>query len=120
MQQREHDLAGSTQSEKLKPAETRTFLESLLRADDSIKREEQESNALSGPALIPSELHILVTAADTNGYEISKLSDFMGQEIGGRCMSAIELMHDNYHYSKETTDCWCRVSLYQNYQPLPT
>lgn len=29
-------------------------------------------------ALAPSELHILVTDADTNGYEISKMSDFMG------------------------------------------
>lgn len=46
--------------------------------DDSIKREEQKCNELPGSALIPSELHILVTEADTNGYEISKMSDFMG------------------------------------------
>lgn len=25
-------------------------------------------------------------------------------------MSAIELMHDNYHYSKENTDCWYTFS----------
>lgn len=25
-------------------------------------------------------------------------------------MSAIELMHDNYHYTKENTDCWYTFS----------
>jgi hypothetical protein len=45
--------------------------------DDSIK-EEQERKESAESALIPSELHILVTEADTNGYEISKMSDFMG------------------------------------------
>ena len=37
-----------------------------------------QENKESGTALVPSELHILVTDADTNGYEISKMSDFMG------------------------------------------
>lgn len=46
--------------------------------DDSIMRDDQEDNVLPGTVLIPSELHILVTKADTNGYEISKMSDFMG------------------------------------------
>ena len=49
-----------------------------IEMDDSIKQEEQDRNELPGSALIPSELHILVTEADTNGYEISKMSDFMG------------------------------------------
>lgn len=38
------------------------------------------------------------------------MHDFITQEIGGRGMSAIELMHDNYHYSKENTDCWYTFS----------
>lgn len=46
--------------------------------DDSKKHEEQKNVELSETALVPSELHILVTEADTNGYEISKMSDFMG------------------------------------------
>ena len=25
-------------------------------------------------------------------------------------MSALELMHDNYHYTKDNTDCWYRFS----------
>ena len=37
-----------------------------------------QENKESDTALVPSELHILVTDADTNGYEISKMSDFMG------------------------------------------
>lgn len=37
-----------------------------------------EFKAQDSTALAPSELHILVTDADTNGYEISKMSDFMG------------------------------------------
>lgn len=37
-----------------------------------------QGNKESVTALVPSELHILVTDADTNGYEISKMSDFMG------------------------------------------
>lgn len=44
---------------------------------DSNEYKDQE-NKESGTALVPSELHILVTDADTNGYEISKMSDFMG------------------------------------------
>ena len=36
--------------------------------------------------------------------------DVSTQDIGGRGMSAIELMHDNYHYSKENTDCWYTFS----------
>lgn len=41
------------------------------------------------------------------------MHDFITQEIGGRGMSAIELMHDNYHYTKENTDeTWnCVVQL---------
>lgn len=38
----------------------------------------QENKELSNAALVSSKLHILVTDADTNGYEISKMSDFMG------------------------------------------
>lgn len=38
------------------------------------------------------------------------MHDFITQEIGGRGMSAIELMHDNYHYTKENTDCWYTFS----------
>ena len=38
------------------------------------------------------------------------MHDFITQEIGGRGMSAIDLMHDNYHYSKENTDCWYTFS----------
>lgn len=38
------------------------------------------------------------------------MHDFITQEISGRCMSAIELMHDNYHYTKENTDCWYTFS----------
>ena len=34
------------------------------------------------------------------------IHNFITQEIGGRGMSAMELMHDNYHYTKENTDCW--------------
>lgn len=44
---------------------------------DSNEYKDQE-NKESDTALVPSELHILVTDADTNGYEISKMSDFMG------------------------------------------
>ena len=44
---------------------------------DSNEYKDQE-NKESVTALVPSELHILVTDADTNGYEISKMSDFMG------------------------------------------
>lgn len=36
--------------------------------------------------------------------------DFIKQEIGGRGMSAIELLHDNYHYTKDNTDCWYTFS----------
>ncbi len=45
---------------------------------DSQEINDQEKNELSNKALVPSELRILVTDADTNGYEISKMSDFMG------------------------------------------
>lgn len=38
------------------------------------------------------------------------MHDFITQEIGGRGMSAIELMHDNYRYTKENTDCWYTFS----------
>ena len=38
------------------------------------------------------------------------MHDFITQEIGGRGMSAIELMHDNYHYTKENADCWYTFS----------
>ena len=38
------------------------------------------------------------------------MHDFITQEIGGRGMSAIELMHDNYRYSEETKDCWYTFS----------
>ena len=38
------------------------------------------------------------------------MHDFITQEIGGRGMTAIELMHDNYHYTKENTDCWYTFS----------
>ena len=38
------------------------------------------------------------------------MRDFITKEIGGRGMSAIELMHDNYHYTKENTDCWYTFS----------
>ena len=38
------------------------------------------------------------------------MNDFITQEIGGRGMSAIELMHDNYHYTKNNTDCWYAFS----------
>lgn len=179
---------------------------------DSNEYKDQE-NKESDTALVPSELHILVTDADTNGYEISKMSDFMGlyaqqltrsladspfvevvsnipvadlgiindvvqhaavvargnitlvpdfdslpagikeklkqglysigdsKQVDGNLravivdengvrvkditlkkvinnpgtlettrMSAIELMHDNYHYSKENTDCWYTFS----------
>lgn len=44
---------------------------------DSNEYKDQE-NKESDTTLVPSELHILVTDADTNGYEISKMSDFMG------------------------------------------
>ena len=45
---------------------------------DSDKYSEQDNKELPNTALVPSELHILVTDEDTNGYEISKMSDFMG------------------------------------------
>ncbi len=38
------------------------------------------------------------------------MHDFITQEIGGRGMSAIELMHDNFHYNKDNTDCWYTFS----------
>lgn len=38
------------------------------------------------------------------------MHDFMTEEICGRRMSAIELMHDNYNYNKENTDCWYSFS----------
>lgn len=38
------------------------------------------------------------------------MHDFITQEIGDRGMSAIELMHDNYHYTKENIDCWYMFS----------
>lgn len=44
-----------------------------------------------------------------NRYQ-SVMHDFITQEIGGRGMSAIELMHDNFHYTKENTDCWYNFS----------
>lgn len=43
---------------------------------DNVKN--QESNESANNALVPSELNILITEADTNGHEISKMSDFMG------------------------------------------
>ena len=44
-----------------------------------------------------------------NRYQ-TVMHDFMTQKIGGRGMSAIELMHDNYHYTKENMDCWYTFS----------
>ena len=44
-----------------------------------------------------------------NRYQ-TVMHDFISEEIGGRGMSAIELMHDNFHYSKENTDCWYTFS----------
>ena len=38
------------------------------------------------------------------------MHDFISKEIDGRGMSAIELMHDNFHYTKENTDCWYTFS----------
>lgn len=46
----------------------------MIDSDEYKTQESKNDNT----ALIPSELHILVTDADTNGYEISKMSDFMG------------------------------------------
>ena len=46
----------------------------MIDSDEYKDQESKEPNT----ALVPSELHILVTDADTNGYEISKMSDFMG------------------------------------------
>ena len=45
---------------------------------DSTENNKQDGNELLNTTLMPSKLHILVTEADTNGYEISKMSDFMG------------------------------------------
>lgn len=45
-----------------------------------------------------------------NRYQ-NVMHDFISEEIGGRGMSAIELMHDNFHYSKENTDCWYTFSM---------
>ena len=44
-----------------------------------------------------------------NRYQ-TVMHDFISEEIGGRGMSAIELMHDNFHYSKDNTDCWYTFS----------
>ena len=46
----------------------------MIDSDEYKDQESKEPNT----ALVPSELYILVTDADTNGYEISKMSDFMG------------------------------------------
>ena len=36
--------------------------------------------------------------------------DFVTEKIVGRDMTAIELMHDNYHYSKDNQDFWYKFS----------
>ena len=46
--------------------------------NDKITSDKRNSDEAMDSAIIPSELHILITDADTNGYEISKMSDFMG------------------------------------------
>ena len=46
--------------------------------EESRKDDEQRVLENTNDCLIPSELHILVTEADTNGYDISKMSDFLG------------------------------------------
>lgn len=38
------------------------------------------------------------------------MHEFITEKVGGRGMSAIELMHDNYRYTKENTDCWYSLS----------
>ena len=44
-----------------------------------------------------------------NRYQTIML-DFNEKKICGRGMSAIELIHDNFHYSKDNVDCWYNYS----------
>lgn len=44
-----------------------------------------------------------------NRYQ-TVMNDFVTQEVGGRGMTAIELLHDNYRYSKDNVDCWYNFS----------
>lgn len=46
--------------------------------DNSKNCDVQNDALVSEAVIVPSELHILVTEDDTNGYEISRMSDFLG------------------------------------------
>ena len=44
-----------------------------------------------------------------NRYQTTMIA-FNENEIGGRGMTALELIHDNFHYSKDNVDCWYNFS----------